>query len=387
MRPFLILCTLFVTVSAYAGDGVSFVTVTSWSEALDLAATSGKPIFLDAYTDWCGWCKVMDEETFADPEVAKVMNASFVNVKMEMETGGGVDVAMKYRITGFPTFMVFDASGKPTYKTFGYQSPQDWLATLKAMTSPDSAMMFKGMASGIAMPWPDWHRKAFLKAKLRTRPSADKVGDWFRAQDDKHSEIAFGILMRHAAPEWVEDYVLEHEQVYVDRFGDDARDLRNGFINSAMSRATEHKDTAQLARAKALVTGSDDERELMLLRLDGGYFQRTSQWQALGGVVRRFADRPDVTQYAGLVNAYCWSIYEESDDSAALNAATMAMERVAASSDAEWAHIDTYAALLHKTGRNTDALREAERALKAGTAVGADVSETAKLIETIKAAK
>ena len=84
-------------ISVSSANVVKFTKITLWSEALELAKASGKPIFLDAYTDWCGWCKVMDRETFSNAKVAEVMNASFVCVKMEMETGEGIDVAMKYR--------------------------------------------------------------------------------------------------------------------------------------------------------------------------------------------------------------------------------------------------------------------------------------------------
>ncbi|MBU3741476.1 MAG: DUF255 domain-containing protein [Candidatus Kapabacteria bacterium] len=389
MRPLRILAVLFLSItSALADGGVSFVTVSNWQEALDLAKKHGKPIFLDAYTDWCGWCKVMDKETFSNAEVAKVMNAAFVNVKMEMETGEGVDVAMKYRIAGFPTFMVFDAKGNPTYKTFGYQAPEDWLTTLKSMTNPDSAMSFKGMAPGIQLPWPVWHRKAFLKSKLRTRPSLETVSEWFNTQDDKLSEVAFGILMRHALPREIEDWVLQREQEYRERFGDDASGLREGMINTALSGAIKKKDGKLLQRAKDLEQTTDPvAREIKHLGMDGVFYQNTEQWSELGGVVQRFAARPDAATHAGRINEYCWSIYEKSDDAKAIAAALTAMQIIATRADATWEYIDTYASLLYKAGRYDDALREAERAVREAERVEADFSGTVELIEKIKAAK
>ena len=44
-----------------------------------------KKVFVDVYTDWCGWCKKMDATTFKDPEVAKVMNSFFYPVKLDAE--------------------------------------------------------------------------------------------------------------------------------------------------------------------------------------------------------------------------------------------------------------------------------------------------------------
>ncbi len=46
---------------------------------------SGKKIIIDLYTDWCGWCKVMDRNTFTDPDVIDHINNNFVPVKFDAE--------------------------------------------------------------------------------------------------------------------------------------------------------------------------------------------------------------------------------------------------------------------------------------------------------------
>ncbi len=59
----------------------------SWQEATELARAEGnaKKIFIDVYTDWCGWCKRMDKDTFQNPQVAAYMNENFYMVKMDGE--------------------------------------------------------------------------------------------------------------------------------------------------------------------------------------------------------------------------------------------------------------------------------------------------------------
>ncbi|MEM1216545.1 MAG: DUF255 domain-containing protein [Bacteroidota bacterium] len=57
----------------------------SWGEALQRQQTAPKKIFIDIYTDWCGWCKRMDATTFVDADVVKAMNANFYAVKLDAE--------------------------------------------------------------------------------------------------------------------------------------------------------------------------------------------------------------------------------------------------------------------------------------------------------------
>ncbi len=64
-----------------------YVEWLSWNEAVERAQSDLDPkkIFIDVYTDWCGWCKKMDKDTFQNPEVATYMAANFYMVKMDGE--------------------------------------------------------------------------------------------------------------------------------------------------------------------------------------------------------------------------------------------------------------------------------------------------------------
>lgn len=57
----------------------------SIEEALAAQKGNPKPIFIDVYTDWCRWCKVMDDKTFSQPKVAQYMNENFHSVKFNAE--------------------------------------------------------------------------------------------------------------------------------------------------------------------------------------------------------------------------------------------------------------------------------------------------------------
>ena len=55
-------------------------------EADSLYKIQKRPIFIDVFTDWCGWCKRMDATTFKDPNIAAYLNTNFYSVKLNAET-------------------------------------------------------------------------------------------------------------------------------------------------------------------------------------------------------------------------------------------------------------------------------------------------------------
>lgn len=57
----------------------------SFEEAVKLNETAPKKIFIDVYTDWCGWCTKMDQTTFTDPSIVEYMNENFYAVKFNAE--------------------------------------------------------------------------------------------------------------------------------------------------------------------------------------------------------------------------------------------------------------------------------------------------------------
>lgn len=68
-----------------AGSGTGSIEWMSWNEAMAAMEQEPKNIFVDVYTDWCGWCKRMDATTFKNKKVAEYMNKYYYAVKMDAE--------------------------------------------------------------------------------------------------------------------------------------------------------------------------------------------------------------------------------------------------------------------------------------------------------------
>jgi thioredoxin-related protein len=58
----------------------------TFTEAVELNKKNPRKIFIDVYTDWCGWCKVMDKNTFHDSTIVKILNEQYYAVKFNAET-------------------------------------------------------------------------------------------------------------------------------------------------------------------------------------------------------------------------------------------------------------------------------------------------------------
>jgi thioredoxin 1 len=141
-RKAVLALAFILTVSvAYAADGekkevktsdkgIVFTTGT-WAQILKKAKAENKIIFFDAYTTWCGPCKLLQKNVFTRADVAEVFNKDFINVKFDMESGEGPMLAEKYPLQGYPTLLFIDPDGKVVKELLGYQTPEALIKTGK----------------------------------------------------------------------------------------------------------------------------------------------------------------------------------------------------------------------------------------------------------------
>jgi thiol-disulfide isomerase/thioredoxin len=125
---------LFVAIGAYAQDEIQFNS--SWSEAKEKAIQSRKLIFIDCYTSWCAPCKWMEKNVFILPAVAKYYNDNFVNLKVDMEKGEGIEMRKKYNVQSFPTYLFVNTAGDIVHRTASRMEAEAFLAEAKRAADP-----------------------------------------------------------------------------------------------------------------------------------------------------------------------------------------------------------------------------------------------------------
>lgn len=115
---------LIVCVAAMLLASATFAQV-KWEEgtlnlALKKAKESGKElVFLDCYATWCGPCQYMAKSVFTTKEAGDYFNKKFVNIKIDMEKGEGINLARQFKIQGYPTFIILNSNGKELGRIVG----------------------------------------------------------------------------------------------------------------------------------------------------------------------------------------------------------------------------------------------------------------------------
>ena len=113
----------------------------SFSSGLQSAAASHRKILIDVYTNWCGWCKRMDKDVYADENIRKYLTDNFEVVKLNAESDNTHDVngstlsekqiASSWGITGYPTTVFLDSTGGSITSIPGYINAQTFRNVLE----------------------------------------------------------------------------------------------------------------------------------------------------------------------------------------------------------------------------------------------------------------
>lgn len=392
LKSILFSLLMIITFSTVAQDAQITFVKEDLAVAQDKAKSMDKLIFVDAYTTWCGPCKMMDRNTFNNKSVADFYNENFVNLKLDMEKGKGPAFALEHEVRGYPSLLFLNAGGELVHRALGYQNADQFLLLGKSAVNPDKQVItlqrrfeagdrdktfLSNYADALTMAGMEGYEevtKAYLdqEKNWNTPENIKFLFDYSVASAD--SEL-FQYMMANRAL-FEKELTAEKVESKVSYAAN--MDARKSKLNSTDKEAViDHfkKYFPQSARAKGM---SYYMQNLMYAKGE------VNEEKYLSEVQLYMATNPELSSQG--YNSHAWRIYELSDDNAILSQAINWIETSIEMEENSY-NTDTKAALLYKLGKKKEALAAAELSVKLAQEEGNDPNATMELIEKIKELK
>ena len=363
--------------------GISFIH-DKFKDALAQAKKENKPIFMDAYTTWCGPCKLMSKKTFTDTTVANLFNKQFVNLKMDMEHGEGPELLQRYGIVAYPTLLFLNGDGEVVHKALGFQNAEQFLTLGKTALAGEqtlgswAARYEKGERNGAFLK-----EYATVLAEAYDAKRFQIADEYLATQTDwkTPTNLAFIYQFTEGVDSKLFSYLVEHKKDFEKKFTKDEIALK--IENTAHEFLFDEKNIPTLSAADSVIR--------MVSAPDK--FDRTSRSYRLS-YYRMQGDRPN---YAKSAVDY----FKKYDDSAEeLNEAAATVfeqidEKKTVAKAVKWAKRSVklekrfmnqivVAQLYQKLGKTAKAQKEARKAIVIAKTTGENYDEATELLEKLK---
>ncbi|MDR6403799.1 MULTISPECIES: thioredoxin fold domain-containing protein [Chryseobacterium] len=128
---------IFSAIITFAQEAIHFQDL-PFKDLIAKAKKENKIVFIDAYTSWCGPCKMMEKNIFTKKSVGDYYNSNFVNARFDMEKGEGREIAAKYGVRSYPTYLFLNGDGELVSQNFGYMEESLFISMAQDINSPNN---------------------------------------------------------------------------------------------------------------------------------------------------------------------------------------------------------------------------------------------------------
>lgn len=379
IKPITICAFLFLSAQLLFAQGVQFEHG-AWEDILSKAKTEKKLIFMDAYTTWCGPCKMMSRNVFPNSNVGDFFNENFISVKMDMEHGEGVDLAKKYTVVAYPTLLFLDSDGEVIHRTAGYYGVEAFIDLGKTALAPERRL------SGLNARYAKGERDAdFMQAYTEALSFAmdnrymDIANEYMEAQGDLGTSTNMDFIMQ-----FIDDpnskgfeYFVANRSVFDTKYGFDATE---GKVQGALGAFIEKDPTQPFENVEKIIRKLYPKKgEEMASSFKMAY-------------ARQNGDRPGYTKAAiahfdkypskdpDELNEAAWTFYQITEDKKELKKA-LKWAKKSVKINTGYYNMDTVAALYFKLKKRKKAIKYARKAIDLARANGEDFTETQRILD------
>ena len=386
MKKLAMLSSLFIGALAFA-QGIKFED-TNFSTVLAKAKKENKLVFIDAYASWCGPCKLMVKNIFPQKAVGDYYNSHFVNAKIDMEKGEGVDLAKKYNVKAFPTYLFVDGNGEVVHRTLGYVEENDFIQFAKDAGDPSKRLGTLKQKFEAGEKDPEFLKNLAGLTMYNDAEFAGRVMD--RYFKDKATLDQEDIQMLLAATQNTEsplykifkdrkaDIVKVFPQASYDRFDKNVK-INSLFKKSYNIETKKWNDAYFLTEAQKFLP--KDEAEKILKKAHAGRALREKDIATYEKLTIELNKDTSAASSEEL-NSLAWNFFENvSTPSSLQKALVWAQESV--KKNENYANTDTVANIYNKLGDKKNAKLWAEKSIELAKKTGQDSADTEKLLKTL----
>ena len=382
MRGIMLLFLTLLTTDLIAQEGIQFQPG-NWQDALSAARKADKLIFVDAYTSWCGPCKMMSREIFPLPDVGAFYNANFINVKMDMEKGDGPRLSGKYQVRAYPTFLFIDSDGMLVHRAAGYRDAENFIELAHAALDPARRLsaLQQRFEAGERNP-AFLYNYAFAAYEAFDGSHKPVVDAYVQTQDDwtTFRNMEFAITFTETLDSPLFAYLIENPLPFQLRYGEKKIVDRVKYV--VTNALFEGK--ADLNKAKNLYRKAfPEEADRLVARFRVDYHQFEGELDQFAKAAVAYFDQYP-SDDADELNDVAWDFYQLVEDKSQLKKAVQWSQR-SVDLDDNYNNNDTLAALSYNPGQNKKAKTTAEHAIERAKQEGVEYSHTQELLQFINA--
>lgn len=390
-----ILAITFAFSSMAQNKNIAFEHV-SFKQLKEKAAETNKLIFIDAYTTWCGPCKYMAKNVFTNDTVADYYNANFINAKIDMEKGEGIELAKQYNVNCYPTLLYIDANGNIVHRESSAMDAHNFIELGKRAQLPEGTYSYYTKNYEAQKNNADFLVK-FIHAQSNTciEPT-EQVARYFSLQkpEDLSNGQNWEMILYYTndmnSREFA--YLLSNkkkfELLYTEKTVN--QKIEDVYLNSLFTIIkTTPFDEAQYKKTKNQILSENlPQNKKVVFEADLALAKKNKD---MAQYIKLALDNVDIyyKNDSRELNSIAWDFYEQvSDKNALLKAEQWA--KTSTELDPNYANMDTYASLLYKNGKKKLALETANNAIDLAKKDGMgpdDYKSTSDLLKQIQAMK